>query len=375
MLVPLSALGTVGLLTFMFLAGLELDLGALRGQGRATLAVSQTGMWLPLGLGAVLALAMYGPLAPDGVGKPVFVMFIAVAMSITAFPVLARILDDRGLHGTPVGALAMACAAVDDVTAWCLLAVVMATIASTGLLGAGVTALAAAGFVVLLGVVRPLLGRRAHQERHADSVVMTFLVSGLFLAAFTTDRIGVHALFGAFLLGVAVPGHSRKVARCAGQMRTFVVPVLLPLYFVVGGLHTDVLLLVGSLDLWLWTAVVVVVAVAGKWGGTALAARAAGHDWNSALAIGALMNCRGLTELIVLNIGREQGVIGTELFTVLVVMALLSTAVTSPAVSRLLRGAPEPSGGAPASPGGAPAVGGTRHALRTAPAERPGRAA
>ncbi|MEU9583647.1 cation:proton antiporter domain-containing protein [Streptomyces werraensis] len=376
-LVPLSALGTVGLLTFMFLAGLELDLGALRGQGRATLAVSQTGMWLPLGLGAVLALAMYGPLAPDGVGKPVFVMFIAVAMSITAFPVLARILDDRGLHGTPVGALAMACAAVDDVTAWCLLAVVMATIASTGLLGAGVTALAAAGFVVvLLAVVRPLLGRRAHlAERHADSVVMTFLVSGLFLAAFTTDRIGVHALFGAFLLGVAVPGHSRKVARCAGQMRTFVVPVLLPLYFVVGGLHTDVLLLVGSLDLWLWTAVVVVVAVAGKWGGTALAARAAGHDWNSALAIGALMNCRGLTELIVLNIGREQGVIGTELFTVLVVMALLSTAVTSPAVSRLLRGAPEPSGGAPASSGGAAAVGGTRHALRTAPAERPGRAA
>ncbi|MFE1057053.1 cation:proton antiporter domain-containing protein [Streptomyces rochei] len=338
-LLPLvTALGTVGLLAFMFLVGLELDLNALRGHSRTAVAVSQVGIWLPLALGAVLALGMYGPLAPEGTGKLAFVLFSGVAMSITAFPVLARVLTDRGLYGTPIGALALACAAVDDVTAWCLLAVVVAVASSTAFSGALVTAVVAVVFVAaMLFIVRPLMKRGAHlADRHTDAVVMVLLVSGLCLAAFATEHIGIHALFGAFLFGAAVPRNSRKVARCAGQIRTFVTPVLLPLYFVVGGLHTNVLLLVQSSTLWLWTAAVLLVAVAGKWGGAALAARAAGQNWNSSLAIGALMNCRGLTELIVLNIGRELGVIGTDLFTILVLMALVSTAATSPTVSRLL---------------------------------------
>lgn len=335
-----SALGTVGLLAFMFLVGLELDLGALRGHSRTAVAVSQSSIWLPLALGAGLALAMYGPLAPEGTDRLAFVLFIAVAMSITAFPVLARILGDRGLYGTPIGALAMACAAVDDVTAWCLLAVVVAIAGSTGLSGALVTAVLALLFVAaILLVVRPLLRRGAHlAERHADSVIVVLMISGLCLVGFVTDHIGIHALFGAFLFGAVLPRGNRKTERCAGQIRTFVAPVLLPLYFVNSGLHTDVLLLVSSPTLWLWATAVLAVAVAGKWGGAAAAARLAGQNWRGAHAIGALMNCRGLTELIVLNIGRELGVIGTDLFTILVLMALLTTAATSPAVSRLLPG-------------------------------------
>jgi Kef-type K+ transport system membrane component KefB len=341
-----SALGTIGLLAFMFLVGLELNLGALRGHSRTAMAVSQISIWLPLVLGTAMAMGMYGSLAPHGTDKLAFVLFIAVSMSITAFPVLARILTDRGLYGTPVGALAMACAAVDDVTAWCLLAVVVAVASSGSVAGAAVTAAIAVAFVaILLSIVRPLVVRASHRaDRHADSVILVLLVSGLCLAGFATDRIGIHALFGAFLFGAITPRGNQKIERCAGQIRTFVVPILLPLYFVNTGLHTDVFLLVGSPALWLWAAVILVVAVAGKWGGAALAARVAGQGWSVALSLGALMNCRGLTELIVLNIGLELGVIGPGLFTVLVLMALITTAVTSPAVSWLQRrgaGAPK----------------------------------
>lgn len=336
----IGVLGDLGLLAFMFLVGLELDLGALRGQSRTAIAVSQVSIALPLGLGCLLALGLFGRFAPDGVDRPAFVLFIGVSLSVTAFPVLARILTDRGLYGTPLGALAMACAAVDDVTAWCLLAAAVAVGGgSSGVLG---TALFAAVFLaVMLGVVRPLLVRGTPRaERTGDGVVLVVLFSGLCLSALVTDLIGVHALFGAFVFGVVVPRGSRTVERCAGRLRAVTVPVLLPLFFVVTGLRTDLALLVGDPVLWLWALAVLVVAMAGKWGGGALAARAAGRPWPEALALGALMNCRGLTELVVLDVGLELGVIGRDLFTILVLMALLTTAVTSPSVRRLYRAAP-----------------------------------
>ncbi|WP_406436126.1 cation:proton antiporter [Streptomyces sp. NBC_00631] len=346
----LGVLGNLGLLVFMFLVGLELDLKSLRGNSRTAVAVSQAGIALPLVLGTLLAFGMYGDFAPPGTGKLPFVLFIAVSMSITAFPVLARILTDRGLYRTRVGALAMASAAVDDVSAWCLLAAVVAVTKSNSPMEALITAGYALVFTaVMFLVVRPLLARWAAraERRYADGVVLVVLFSGLSLAAYATDRIGVHALFGAFLFGVVSPRGSRRIEATAVRMRAFAVPVLLPLFFVSTGLKTDVGLLGGSGTQWLWAGAVLAVAVVGKWGGGTLAARLSGRDWRDAMSLGALMNCRGLTELIVLNIGLGLGVIGPQLFTVLVLMALLTTAMTTPALTRIRRGIDEDLGREP----------------------------
>lgn len=335
-----GVLGQLGLLVFMFLIGMELDLHALRGNHRTALVVGQTSIALPLLLGAALGLAMYGPLAPDGVPRTPFILFIAIAMSITAFPVLARILSERGLFATPVGTLALTCAAIDDVTAWCLLSLVVTLTASSSPLDAVGTAALTLGFAATaIWVVRPLLARWAHHERRIvgrrhESVALAALFSAICLAGLATDRIGVHTVFGAFLLGAVMPRGSRTVERAAQQLRAVAMPVLLPLFFVQTGLRTDL----GGLHKaseWLWAAAILAVATVGKWGGAAAAARAVGQDTRSAMVIGVLMNCRGLTELIVLNIGYELGVIGPQVFTMLVLMALATTALTSPLLSRL----------------------------------------
>ncbi|MEU9003876.1 cation:proton antiporter [Streptomyces sp. NPDC048551] len=335
-----GAFGNIGLLAFMFLVGLELNLSNLRGHSRTAIAVSQASIALPLVLGSGLALLMYDSLAPDGVSKLAFVLFIAVSMSITAFPVLARILTDRGLYNTRIGALAMACAAVDDVTAWCLLAAVVAVSTSSSPLDAATTAALAALFLVfMIYAVRPLMAKWAvRAARTVDSVVLVVLFSGLCLSAFATDKIGVHALFGAFVFGVVTPRGSRVIELCAARLRAFTIPILLPLFFVNTGLRTDVGLVVADPMMWVWTLAIMTVAFLGKWGGSAGAARATGQSWRDAMSIGALMNCRGLTELVVLNLGLELGVIGPDLFTMLVLMALLTTAITSPALSWIRRG-------------------------------------
>ncbi|MBN0048308.1 cation:proton antiporter [Streptomyces actuosus] len=341
----LGVLGDVGLLAFMFLVGLELDLGSLRGHSRTAVAVSQAGIALPLALGTLLALGMYGTFAPAGADRLSFVLFIAVSMSITAFPVLARILTDRGLYRSRVGALAMASAAVDDVTAWCLLAAVVAVTGSGSPLEAVITALYAVGFAaVMVIVVRPLLARWAAraERRHADGVVLVVLFSGVCLAACATDGIGVHALFGAFVLGVVAPRGNRAVEVTATRLRAFALPVLLPLFFVGTGLKTDVSLLAADPRQWLWAGAVLAVAVLGKWGGGSLAARLSGQGWRDAMTLGALMNCRGLTELVVLDVGLGLGVIGPQLFTILVLMALVTTAATTPALALVRRGQTDP---------------------------------
>ncbi|MEU6862136.1 cation:proton antiporter [Streptomyces sp. NPDC046876] len=346
-----GAFGNVGLLSFMFLVGLELNLSALRGHSRTAIAVSQASIALPLVLGSGLALLMYRTFAPAGVSKLAFVLFIAVSMSITAFPVLARILTDRGLYHTRIGALSMACAAVDDVTAWCLLAAVVAVSTSTSAIDAVTTAGLAALFLgFMIYAIRPLMARWAvRAARTVDSVVLVVLFSGLCLSAFTTDKIGVHALFGAFVFGVVTPRGSRVIELCAARLRAFTIPVLLPLFFVNTGLKTNVQVVAADPMLWLWALAVMAVAFLGKWGGSTTAARASGQSWRDAMSIGALMNCRGLTELVVLNLGFELGVIGPELFTMLVLMALLTTAVTSPALSWLRRDVPpDEEGGDPA---------------------------
>ncbi|MDT0432942.1 cation:proton antiporter [Streptomyces salyersiae] len=369
----IGALGDLGLLAFMFLVGLALNLGLLRGHSRTAVAVSQMSIALPLVLGSALALGMYGTFAPDGVDKLPFVLFIAVSMSITAFPVLARILTERDLYRTRTGAVAMACAAVDDVTAWCLLAVVVAVTSSSSPMAALVTVgLSVLYMLVMLYVVRPLLARWvARAERKwSDSAVLVVLFTGLCLSALATEEIGVHALFGAFVFGTMVPRDSPAVERAAARLQAVAVPILLPLFFVSTGLKTDLALLVRSGEQWLWVLAVMAVAVTGKWGGGSVAARLSGQRWRESLAIGALMNCRGLTELVVLNIGLSLGVIGTDLFAILVVMALVTTAMTSPLLTRILGPQPRPESDAPPA-SGAEALSGPDGAVRTARSKEP----
>ncbi|SER68109.1 Kef-type K+ transport system, membrane component KefB [Streptomyces sp. yr375] len=354
----LDVLGQLGLLAFMFLAGFALDTRHLKGQGRVTVVVSNAGVLVPLLLGGALGMALYGPLAPSGVGRVVFVLFVAVAMSITAFPVLARILTDRGLHRSRLGSLALACAAVDDITAWCLLTLVIAV--ERG--GTPLASLTAAGLVLLyVGVmarlVRPLLARVLRSWAVAPSAMLAVLFCGICLSSFVTDRIGVHPIFGAFMFGVVTPRGHPVVEQAVAVLRSAAVPLLLPLFFLITGLRTDLGLLAADPVEWLWLAAILVVAVVGKWGGVAAAARLSGIPRREALALGALMNCRGLTELIVLGIGLDLGVIGQDLFTMLVLMALLTTAITAPVVAALGHGtrpATEPPDAAGPGPGPGP---------------------
>lgn len=325
-----SALGNLGLLAFLFLIGLELDIRSLGATRGSVAAVSLSGVLLPMALGAALASALYPHFAPDGVGRLPFTLFVAVALSITAFPVLARILADRGLETTPLGAFALACAATDDALAWCLLTAVVALSTSGTVLSAlttlALTVVFAAGLTVVL---RPLL--RALLERAgrtSDDLVLVLLFAGLCLSAYTTDQIGVHPAFGAFLFGVTAPRGIPAVERSAARIRAVVLPLLLPLFFVDTGLHTAFSTLPAGQ--WGWGAATVAVAVIGKWGGAAGAARLTGSDWRWSAAVGTLMNCRGLTELVVLGIGLQTGVISEPLFTLLVIMTVITTAATAP---------------------------------------------
>ncbi|MBV1949107.1 cation:proton antiporter [Streptomyces sp. BV129] len=329
-----SALGNLGLMAFLFLIGLELDLRSLRTTRGAVAAVSLAGLLLPLALGTALAAALYPHFAPDGVGRLPFTLFVAVALSITAFPVLARILADRGLETTPLGAFALACAATDDALAWCLLTAAVA-LATTGTALSALTTLAlTAAYAAVLVLIRPLLRTLLERAgRTGDELVLALLFAGLCLSAYTTDQIDAHPAFGAFLFGAAAPRGLPAVERSAARIRAVVLPLLLPLFFVDAGLHTDFSHL--PTGQWAWGAAILTVAVVGKWGGAAGAARLTGADWRWSAAVGTLMNCRGLTELVVLGIGLQTGVITETLFTLLVIMTVITTAATAPILRRV----------------------------------------
>jgi Kef-type K+ transport system membrane component KefB len=350
-----SVLGNLALLVFLFLIGLELDLRSLRAGRRAVAFVATGSMVLPLALGAVLALAMYPAFAPPGVRRLSFVLFIATAMSITAFPVLARILTDKGLATTRLGTFALACAAVDDALAWCLL-IAVTSLATAGSPVEALLALALATTLTVALVAGRRLVKRALERaaRTSDELVTVLLVAGLLLAAWATDRIGVHPAIGAFLVGATLPRGVPAVERSAARLQAVVVPVLLPLFFVDIGLRTDLAALPSGQ--WGWAALVLAVAVTGKWLGAAGAARLAGCDWRWSALMGTLMNCRGITEIVVLGIGLQLGVISTNLFTIMVLMAIVSTAATAPLLDRLTRNAPDltapPPAGETVPPGG-----------------------
>jgi Kef-type K+ transport system membrane component KefB len=331
----INTLAQLGLILFMYLVGAEVDLPAVRRRGVAAATISQVSIAWPMLLGVVLGFAMY-PSFGHGVAFSAFALFLAASMSVTAFPVLARILADRRMTRTSLGALALTCAAIDDVAAWCLLAVVVAIARGHATGGVGVTIVLVIAFAaVLIAVVRPLLARWA--ERVSETAVLPVMLGGIMLAALATDRIGVHPIFGAFLLGLISPRGVPAVRRAAGKMSGITVTLLLPPFFVYTGLHTRFGLLGTSGRLWAWCALITLMAILGKWGGSTAAARLTGIGWPDALSLGVLMNCRGLTELVVLSIGLQLGVIDPTVFTMLVIMALVSTMATGPGLSLIER--------------------------------------
>jgi Kef-type K+ transport system membrane component KefB/nucleotide-binding universal stress UspA family protein len=334
----LSLLSQVGLVLFMFLIGLELDFGMLKGRGRASVAISHSSIVVPFALGAGLALYMYPRWSDPSVPFSSFVLFLGAAMSITAFPVLARILSERQLLGTRIGAVTIACAAVDDVTAWCLLAFIVAAAKAEGFWSAIITTgLAGAYVVVMFWVVRPLLRRVAAQVNGREGLtqnVVASIILLLLLSSWTTELIGIHALFGAFLFGAILPKEGGLAHALAEKLEDLVLIVLLPLFFAYSGVRTQIGLL-NSAEAWLTCALVVFVACLGKFGGSFVAARLTGLPWRESAALGVLMNTRGLMELIVLNLGLDLGILSPTLFTMMVVMALVTTVMTSPLLERI----------------------------------------
>jgi len=335
-LVLLQLVSQLGLILFMFLIGLELDLKLLKGRGQTSVAISHTSIMVPFALGSVLALYLYPSWSSSEVSKTAFVLFFGAAMSITAFPVLARILSERRLLRTRVGVVTIACAAVDDVTAWCILAFVVASARASGFQGAIITTLLALTYILFMFyLVRPLLRRIAArvgpQTGLSQNVVATVVVL-LFLSSWCTELIGIHALFGAFLFGAVLPREGGLAHSLAEKLEDLVIVVLLPLFFAFSGVRTRLTLLSGEGAV-LVCALIILVACLGKFGGSAIAARLTGLSWRESGALGVLMNTRGLMELIVLNIGLDLGVISPTVFAMMVVMALVTTFMTEPALA------------------------------------------
>jgi Kef-type K+ transport system membrane component KefB/nucleotide-binding universal stress UspA family protein len=329
----LRILSDIGLIFFMFLIGLELNPNYLRGQIKTAIVVSQVSIVIPFVSGICLALLLYQPLAPTGISFMAFSLFLGAAMSITAFPVLARILTEKNLHNTRLGTLALTCAAVDDITAWCILAVAIAVTRTNSLVGALPTIALAFGYVALmLTLGRRLIGgieTLYNRSKRLTPLLLAGIYGGVVLSALITEYIGIHLIFGAFLLGAIMPKNEDLTREIAEKTEDFILIFLLPIFFAYSGLRTQI----GSLNqpiLWGYCGCILAVAIAGKYLGTYVAARACKLPHRDASALGALMNTRGLTELILLNIGLELGVISTEMFTMLVIMALTTTVMTSP---------------------------------------------
>jgi Kef-type K+ transport system membrane component KefB len=332
----LGMVAQLGVILYMFLVGLELDPDHLRGQLKATIATAHVGIVLPFMLGSALSLYLYPRFSTSDVSFTNFALFLGVAMSITAFPVLARILSDRGMIRTKLGAIALTCSAVGDVTAWCLLAFIVGVVQAKAESALMVTLLTL-GFIGFMFVaVRPLTARMARAwDRNPTQGGIAFALVGVLVAAMTTEAIGIHAVFGAFLLGAVIPHDSALGRSLKDSLENVVTILLLPAFFAFTGMRTQIGLVSSGYE-WAICGLIIVVAVAGKFGGTLIAARATGLGWRDAAGLGVLMNTRGLMELIVLNIGLDLGVISPTLFTMMVLMALTTTLATTPVLQQLL---------------------------------------
>ncbi|MBD2328524.1 cation:proton antiporter [Alkalinema sp. FACHB-956] len=329
----LGVLSQIGLIFFMFLIGLELDPKYLKGGVDLAILISHVSILVPFSLGILLSLLLFPLVSNAGVSFTAFALFLGAAMSITAFPVLARIITENNLQNSRIGSLALTCAAVDDVTAWCLLLVAIAVTRTNSMVGAIPNILEAGLYIgLMIWVGRPLLRQFAVFYRRTGKLTQSMLAViyiCVVISALITETIGIHLIFGAFLLGAVMPKHEGLVRELAQKTEDFVLTCLLPIFFAYSGLRTQIGLL-NSPPLWGLCALVVLVAIVGKYVGTFAAAKVSGLSNRDASALGWLMNTRGLTELIVLNIGLSLGVITPLLFTMLVIMALVTTFMTSP---------------------------------------------
>lgn len=329
----------IGICLFMFTVGMELNGEHLRHKVHSAVAVSHASIVVPFILGTALATVLYDSLAGPQASFRAFALFIGISLSITAFPVLARILQERGMTHTPLGATAIACAAVDDVTAWSIMAFVVAMSRSASLGGAAVALALALVFVAfMLIIVKRILPRVLDTKRpEPSSGTLATVVCLLLAASLSTELIGIHALFGAFLAGVVMPDTDGFRERLRVRVEKFSSVMLLPLFFAFTGLRTEVGLMAGLQD-WLICGVIIMLATVGKLGATAVAARCTGLGWRDSLQLGALMNTRGLMELIALNIGYDLGILSPQIFTMLVLMALVTTYMTGPLLTWFQRG-------------------------------------
>jgi Kef-type K+ transport system membrane component KefB len=335
----IKAVSQLGVILYMFVVGLELNVTQLKARAHSAVAVSHSSIVVPFAMGTLLALFAYSEFSHAGVPFTSFALFMGVSMAITAFPVLARILADREIEKTRMGIIAISCAAVDDVTAWCLLAFVVGVAQSD--FGATVRVISgtAVFIAVMFWILRPLMQKWVMQWQNPSMKLPPIAISGVFLAvlltALTTEYIGIHAIFGPFLLGAIIPSDSRIAHEFTNKLKDPVNVLLLPAFFAFTGLRTQI----GLIDSWenvLWCIVFIVVATIGKFGGAVIGGLLSGTSLRDSAILGALMNTRGLMELLVLNIGLDLGVISPKLFTMLVIMAIVTTAMTSPMLSYLM---------------------------------------
>lgn len=331
----LKFLSQIGLILFMFVIGMELDLKVLKNKANEAVVISHASIVIPFALGIGLSYFVYDQFAPQGIKFLSFSLFMGIALSITAFPVLARIVQERGIHKTKLGAIVITCAAADDITAWCILAVVIAIVkAGTFVSSLYIIMLAVLYVLAMIFIVKPFLKRIGDLYGSKDTIIkpvvaIFFLV--LIISSYATEVIGIHALFGAFMAGAIMPDVPKFRTIFIEKVEDVALILLLPLFFVFTGLKTEIGLL-NDPYLWKVTGFIILVAVVGKFMGSALAAKFVGQSWRDSLTIGALMNTRGLMELIVLNIGLELKVLTPEVFTMMVIMALVTTFMTGPAL-------------------------------------------
>lgn len=340
----LQFLSQIGLILFMFIIGMELDLKILKNKAKDAVIISHASIIFPFALGVALAYYVYQGYAPSNIHFLSFSLFTGIAMSITAFPVLARIVQERGLSKTKLGTIAITCAAADDITAWCILAAVIAIVKAGSVMSALYTILMALAYVLLmLRFIQPFLkkigDKYSNREGLSKPVVGVFFIV-LLLSAYITEVIGIHALFGAFMAGVIMPSNTNFRNLFVEKIEDVSLVLLLPLFFVFTGLRTQIGLL-NEPHLWYTCLLIISVAVTGKFVGSALAAKFIGQTWRESLIIGALMNTRGLMELVVLNIGYDLGVLSPEIFAMMVIMALVTTFMTAPALELINKFLPE----------------------------------
>jgi len=330
----------VGLVLFMFVIGMELDFSIMKQKVRSALFISNMSIGLSFLLGMGLAWFLYADYAPAGIPLYAFALFMGIAMSITAFPVLARIIKERNLMNTRIGTIAITSAAIGDITGWCILAFVIAIVRMHSINAPLYTLLAALLYIlIMLFVIRPLLKKLLAFETQSIWVkraALPVILVLLFLSAWYSQAIGIHALFGAFLAGIIMPVEGNFRKPFIDKMERLASIMLLPIFFVLTGLRTQLGLLNGP-TLWGLCGIITLIAIAGKFGGSALAARLSGEPAYESLSIGALMNTRGLMELIILNIGYDLGILKPAVFTMMVLMALATTFMTAPLLSLLNR--------------------------------------